>query len=346
MSDRNLARAAEEALERHGDYESLWFEGTWHRSEALFDRARRLAGGLRELGVEPGDRVVVLMANCPEVGIAYNAVWRVGAVVTPAIFLLPPAELAHVVSDSGARLVLASPELADNAREAAGRRRGRDHGALWRARAGRPFADCRAPGLQPRCPDVHGRHDGSREGRHALPRESLVRRQGRPRRRLRAGNRALADRTATLARVRAAGHGDRLPRSRSDRERAHALVRARRVARAGPGAPDPDRSGRPVDAAAAPRRAARGLRPLGASLRGFGRRPASARGRAEAADAAPEHRGARGLRAHGVVGHRLLVPSRARRGSGRWACPSRAWKSGSTSPTSRGLARSWSAPQE
>ena len=119
MSDRNLARAAEEALERHGDYESLWFEGTWHRSEALFDRARRLAGGLRELGVEPGDRVVVLMANCPEVGIAYNAVWRVGAVVTPAIFLLPPAELAHVVSDSGARLVLASPELADNAREAA-----------------------------------------------------------------------------------------------------------------------------------------------------------------------------------------------------------------------------------
>jgi long-chain acyl-CoA synthetase len=119
MSDRNLARAAEEALERHGDYESLWFEGTWHRSAALLERARRLAGGLRELGVEPGDRVVVMMANCPEVGIAYNAVWRAGAVATPAIFLLPPAELAHVVADSGARLVLASPELADNAREAA-----------------------------------------------------------------------------------------------------------------------------------------------------------------------------------------------------------------------------------
>ena len=60
------------------------------------------------------------MANCPEVGIAYNAVWRAGAVVTPAIFLLPPVELAHIVSDSGARMILASPELADNAREAAG----------------------------------------------------------------------------------------------------------------------------------------------------------------------------------------------------------------------------------
>jgi long-chain acyl-CoA synthetase len=37
--------------------------------------------------------------------------------VTPAIFLLPPAELEHIVSDSGAKLILASPELAGNAPE-------------------------------------------------------------------------------------------------------------------------------------------------------------------------------------------------------------------------------------
>jgi long-chain acyl-CoA synthetase len=115
----NLARAAEAAFERHGDHDALWFEGTWHRSGELLERSARLAGGLSGLGVAPGDRVVVLMANCPEVGIAYNAIWRTGAVVTPAIFLLPPAELAHIVSDSGARLIVASPELADTAREAA-----------------------------------------------------------------------------------------------------------------------------------------------------------------------------------------------------------------------------------
>jgi long-chain acyl-CoA synthetase len=120
LPEHNLAAAAEAALERHGDRDSLWFEGRWHRSAELHERATRLAGGLRDLGVRPGDRVVVLMANCPEVGIAYNAIWRTGAVVTPAIFLLPPSELAHIVSDSGARLILASPELADTAREAAG----------------------------------------------------------------------------------------------------------------------------------------------------------------------------------------------------------------------------------
>ena len=114
MADLNLAALAEEAQERLGDYESLWFEGQWLRSAELHDRGTQLAHGLTELGVEPGDRVIVLMANCPEVGIAYNAVWRAGAVVTPAIFLLPPAELEHIVTDSGAKLVLATPELAGN----------------------------------------------------------------------------------------------------------------------------------------------------------------------------------------------------------------------------------------
>jgi long-chain acyl-CoA synthetase len=119
LPEHNLSRAAEAALERHGDHDALWFEGAWHRSAVLHERATRLAGALRELGVGPGDRVIVLMANCPEVGIAYNAIWRIGAVVTPAIFLLPPAELAHIVSDSGAKMILASSELAHNAREAA-----------------------------------------------------------------------------------------------------------------------------------------------------------------------------------------------------------------------------------
>ncbi len=119
MAEKNLAVAAERLLERHGDHESLFFEGVWHSSGVLHERARRLAAGLRDAGVSPGDRVVVLMANCPEVGIAYNALWRIGAVVTPAIFLLPPPELKHIVDDAEARFVLPTPEFASTAREAA-----------------------------------------------------------------------------------------------------------------------------------------------------------------------------------------------------------------------------------
>ena len=115
-----LARRAEEALERLGDAPSLFFEGTWHTSGELARRARRAAAGLVALGVRPGDRVVLCMANCPEVGIACAALWRAGAVPTPVLFLLSEDELRHVLADSGAVAVVTTPEFSPKVRAAAG----------------------------------------------------------------------------------------------------------------------------------------------------------------------------------------------------------------------------------
>ena len=109
--EHNLGRLAEEAFQRRGDYASLLFEGRWHRSGELYERSCRVAAGLSELGVVAGDRVVVTMANCPEVGITYQALWRAGAVVTPATFLLSAEELARLIVDSGATAVVTTPEL-------------------------------------------------------------------------------------------------------------------------------------------------------------------------------------------------------------------------------------------
>ncbi len=116
--ETNLARLAEAALERLGDHPSLYYEGVWHSSGQLHERARRVATGLRRLGVGTGDRVVVFMANCPEVGIAYAAIWRAGAVATPVIFLISIPELHHILLDSGAAAVITSPELAGLVAEA------------------------------------------------------------------------------------------------------------------------------------------------------------------------------------------------------------------------------------
>jgi long-chain acyl-CoA synthetase len=111
--EHNLARLAEQSFERRGDYPSLLFEDRWHGSGELFERSRAIAGGLIALGVKPGDRVVVSMANCPEVGIIYNALWRAGAVVTPATFLLSPSELRHVIGDAEATGVITTPEFVE-----------------------------------------------------------------------------------------------------------------------------------------------------------------------------------------------------------------------------------------
>ena len=80
LGARNLARLAEDVFERRGDHPSLWFEDVWHSSGELFERGARLAAGLGELGVRPGDRVVVLMENSPDVPVVYHAVARAGAV--------------------------------------------------------------------------------------------------------------------------------------------------------------------------------------------------------------------------------------------------------------------------
>jgi long-chain acyl-CoA synthetase len=109
--DINLARLAESTLDRFGDYPSLHFEGVWHSSVALHDRASRVAAGLRRAGVRPGDRVVVMMANCPEVVVVYHALWRLGAVVTPVVFLVTSAELRFILDDSEAVAVITTGEL-------------------------------------------------------------------------------------------------------------------------------------------------------------------------------------------------------------------------------------------
>jgi long-chain acyl-CoA synthetase len=118
VGPHNLARLGEESFTRLGDRESVLFEGTWYRSGDIHERSRKLAGGLIELGIQPGDRVVVFMANSPEVGICYTALWRAGAAITPAIFLLPAQELRHIINDSGARAIITSPEFIGTVREA------------------------------------------------------------------------------------------------------------------------------------------------------------------------------------------------------------------------------------
>ncbi|HEV3473300.1 MAG TPA: long-chain fatty acid--CoA ligase, partial [Actinomycetota bacterium] len=119
LGEHNLALLAEQSFERHGDHRSLFWEGNWYSTGQLRDRMVRLSRGFVELGIEPGDRVVVFMSNCPEVGICYTALWRAGAAITPAIFLLSAEDVNHILVDSEARAVITTPEFLATAQQAA-----------------------------------------------------------------------------------------------------------------------------------------------------------------------------------------------------------------------------------
>jgi long-chain acyl-CoA synthetase len=109
----NLAFLAEESLARYGEYVALAFEGRELTNVDQQRAARRLASALAALGVGPGDRVVVLLPNCPEVLPAYGAILRLGAVIVPVIFLLSADEVRQILADSEATVAITSRDFAN-----------------------------------------------------------------------------------------------------------------------------------------------------------------------------------------------------------------------------------------
>jgi fatty-acyl-CoA synthase len=69
------------------------------------ERAVRLGGVLQALGLEPGDRVAFLSANCHRLLEAYYGVLEAGAVLLPLNVRLSPRELAYILNDSGAKVL-------------------------------------------------------------------------------------------------------------------------------------------------------------------------------------------------------------------------------------------------
>ena len=66
---------------------------------------------LRDRGVMAGDRVAVVMPNGPEVFEAFQAVWKIGAVILPIRPQLTVPEIEHMLRDSSARAVITAGEL-------------------------------------------------------------------------------------------------------------------------------------------------------------------------------------------------------------------------------------------
>ena len=84
----------------------------------LRDRCVRLAAGLRAAGLQVGDRVSTLLHNRGETFELYFACAYAGLTLVPVNFRMVPPEVEFVLRDSGARILLTEPALADVARRA------------------------------------------------------------------------------------------------------------------------------------------------------------------------------------------------------------------------------------
>ena len=108
------------AAERYPDRPALRIEDAVITYAELDDATARVAGLLRDRGLEPGDRVGIMLPNVPEFAIAYYGVLRAGGVVVPMNMLLKQREVAFYLGDSEAKLIFAWHEFAAAAEAGAG----------------------------------------------------------------------------------------------------------------------------------------------------------------------------------------------------------------------------------
>jgi long-chain acyl-CoA synthetase len=90
------------AARRFGAKTALVAPGRTLTYAELDDLCDRVAGGLHDIGVRPGDRVSLYSPNRWEWVVAYHAALRAGAVVNPVNVMLTAEEVAFVLNDCGA----------------------------------------------------------------------------------------------------------------------------------------------------------------------------------------------------------------------------------------------------
>jgi long-chain acyl-CoA synthetase len=115
----NLAQLLSRSVAERPDHVAVKLDDSELSYAALDDAAARTAALLRAKGVQPGDRVGIMLPNVAYFAICYYAALRVGAAVVTMNGLLKEREVAFHLGDSGAKLLLAWHEFAGAARAGA-----------------------------------------------------------------------------------------------------------------------------------------------------------------------------------------------------------------------------------
>jgi long-chain acyl-CoA synthetase len=113
----SLAHLMDESVARYPSNVALEFFGATTTYRELGDQISRAAEGLRRRGVRAGDRVALVLPNCPQHVVAFYAVLRLGAVVIEHNPLYTPRELRHQFEDHGATVAIVWDKVAATVQE-------------------------------------------------------------------------------------------------------------------------------------------------------------------------------------------------------------------------------------
>jgi long-chain acyl-CoA synthetase len=118
----NIAQVLDGNLRQFGEYKQLIYlsNGTEQSftNKQILDRARALATGLKNMGLNKGDVVASVLSNIPEIPEVMNGVMRTGAVYMPVIFMLTPPEIRYILEDANCKMIITEEKLLPKVLEA------------------------------------------------------------------------------------------------------------------------------------------------------------------------------------------------------------------------------------
>jgi long-chain acyl-CoA synthetase len=115
----NLARNLNSTADQHGDRPAVRHDDQVVTYAELLSEAQRVTGLLQARGVQPGDRVGLVLPNVIAFPVLFYGALAAGAVVVPMNPLLKAREVQYYLEDSGATVVFAWHAMADEAGKAA-----------------------------------------------------------------------------------------------------------------------------------------------------------------------------------------------------------------------------------
>jgi acyl-CoA synthetase (AMP-forming)/AMP-acid ligase II len=108
---QNLGSLVREAAQRYGEKTILRFEGSSLSFTQLEERTNQLSNVLEKLGVKAGDRIAVMLGNGFDFPITWLSIAKLGAIMVPVNTQYQHDDLRFVLHDSGAWLLMTSPEF-------------------------------------------------------------------------------------------------------------------------------------------------------------------------------------------------------------------------------------------
>jgi len=104
--ERTLVDVVTDAAQQRPDHPSLYFQGARLSCSEVEELSNALAAALLALGIQKGDRVALILPNCPQWVIGQLGAWKAGATVVPMSFLMAEPEMRRTLIDCEARVAL------------------------------------------------------------------------------------------------------------------------------------------------------------------------------------------------------------------------------------------------